>query len=82
MYRACMKDGHTEESAGLHKVTVNLIPEAWDAANATSKRRGITRTDAINRALQAYAFLEAEIDAGSEILIRRKDGEAQTVKFL
>lgn len=82
MYRACMSDGHAAETAELHKVTVNLIPKAWDAVAATSERLGITRTDTINRALQAYAFLEAEMAAGAEIIVRRQDGAAETVKFL
>ena len=67
----------------LHKVTVNLIPKAWDAANETSAWTGLTRTDVINRALQAYAWMERETARGGEILIRSKDGVTERlVQFL
>ena len=82
MYVAGMNDGPPPEGVTLHKVTVNLIPKAWDAVTATSERLGLTKTDTINRALQAYEFLEREAAEGSEVLIRRKDGKVEQVKFL
>ena len=82
MYNCCMEDGQTASPVELHKVTVNLIPKAWEAANETAALLGLSRTDVINRALQAYAYLEAAIAAGSEILVRPGDGEVEQVKFL
>lgn len=78
-----MTDGRTAGAGELHKVTVNLIPAAWDAANETAARTGLTRTDVINRALQAYAWMERETASGGEILIRSKDGVTERlVQFL
>lgn len=81
MYRACMEDGQTMSPAEFHKVTVNLIPKAWDAANETAERLGLSRTDVINRALQAYAFLEQAVAEGAQIVVARKTG-SEVVKFL
>lgn len=77
-----MKDGQTEPPTELHKVTVNLIPKAWDAANETATRTGLTRTDVINRALQVYAFFEQTAAEGGEVLVRSQDGRLNQVKFL
>jgi hypothetical protein len=77
MYRECMT-----VSEPMHKVTVNLIPKAWAAAEGTAERLRLTRTDVINRALQAYAYLEEQAAAGSEVLVRHPDGTVRQVMFL
>lgn len=77
-----MADTRTASTVELHKVTVNLIPKSWEAANATAGLLGLSRTDVINRALQAYAFLEAQVAAGNEMIVRSPGGDAQLVKFL
>ncbi len=87
MYDRCMVDTQSDGPAGStvehHKVTVNLIPKAWEAANETASLLGLSRTDVINRALQAYAFFEQVVAAGSEVLVRSGDGgELELVKFL
>jgi hypothetical protein len=41
----------------LVKVTVNLLPDAYKAIETAAEREGISRTDAINRALQVYETL-------------------------
>jgi hypothetical protein len=65
-----------------HKVTVNLIPRAWAAADDTASLLGLSRTDVINRALQAYAWFERATADGGEVLIRSKDGGVERVTFL
>jgi hypothetical protein len=77
MYRGCMND-----TQAVHKVTVNLIPKAWTAAAESAERLGLSRTDVINRALQAYAFLEEQITGGATILVRAADGTVSEVRFL
>jgi hypothetical protein len=82
MYNVCMTDAQPPESTGLHRVTVNLIQLAWDAANETAAQKGLTRTDVINRALQVYAYFERRIADGDEVLIRSRDGELTRERFL
>jgi hypothetical protein len=54
----------SEIPAGLVKVSVNLLPVAWKAIETAAEREGISRTDAINRALQAYETLTG-LDKGA-----------------
>ena len=77
-----MEDTQTASTVEFHKVTVNLIPKAWDAANATATLLGLSRTDVINRALQAYAFFEETRAGGSEVFVRSGDGSMTQVRFL
>jgi hypothetical protein len=81
-YNYRMVDDRAAEAAELHKITVKLIPRAWDAANETATLLGLTRTDVINRALQMYAYFERRIADGSEVFIRSKDGEMERESFL
>jgi hypothetical protein len=80
MYHACMKDGRTP--VDLHKVTVNLIPKAWEAVNETAARLGLSKTDVINRALQSYAYFDQVTADGGEVFVRSGDGNVNQVKFL
>jgi hypothetical protein len=63
-------------------VTVALIPAARAAVTQTAGRTGLSETDVINRALQAYAYLEEQVAAGSEVLVRHPDGTVHQVMFL
>jgi hypothetical protein len=65
-----------------HEFVVRLIPKAWTALEETAERLGLSKTDVANRALQAYAFLEEEMAAGAEVVLRHPSGEQSTVKFL
>lgn len=76
-----MSDGQNTGTTEFHKVTVNLIPKAWEAANTTAAHLGLSRTDVINRALQAYAFLEQVVADGGKIIVSRRGG-SEVVKFL
>jgi len=87
MYPECMTESQrvvstrAEAPGELHKVTVNLTQKSWDAANETAALLGLSRTDVINRALQAYAWLEQQAADGAEVLVQQ-DGETDRVKFL
>jgi hypothetical protein len=63
------------------RTSVILIPRAQLALDLTAERMGLSKTDVINRALQAYAFLEEEMTTGAKVLVRR--GEVtEEVHFL
>jgi hypothetical protein len=58
----------------LERVTVNLIARASRALQRVVDRTGDSKTDAINRAIQVYAYL-VEIDAnGGTITVRETKG--------
>lgn len=68
----------------LTKLTVNLIPRAADSLELAVKLSGDNKTDAVNRALQMYAYFLNAKEEGSEILIRENDesGTVSRLEFL
>jgi predicted transcriptional regulator len=63
------------------RMSVSLVPRAQEALDATAERTGLSKTDVINRALQAYAFLEEQWADGAKILVRRGE-TTEEVHFL
>lgn len=65
----------------LERVTVNFIPRASAALARGTEITKYSKTDFINRAVQAYTFLEEEAGRGHEILIRDESGEVSRIVF-
>ncbi len=63
------------------RVNVALIAEAVDAISKLQDRTGMKKTDLVNRALVIYEFLDAELRAGNQVLLRDPDGRDQLVKI-
>lgn len=57
-------------AANLERVTVNLAPRASHALEQAVGLTGDSKTDAINRALQVYAYIEQVMRDGGEVLVR------------
>ncbi len=66
----------------IEPVTVALIPAARAAVAQTAGRLGLSETDVINRAVVAYAFLEAVTEAGADVLVRWESGDTEKVTLL
>lgn len=58
-------NGKTE--GGLERVTINLTPRAARALELATQLTGDSKTDAINRAVQVYAYIEHIIANGGSI---------------
>lgn len=74
-----------EDSQGLAtgRITVALIPKAAEDLARLQAATGLSKTDIVNRAISLYEFLQAQIDAENDFIVRdRKTGESQLVKFL
>jgi hypothetical protein len=54
----------------LEKVTVNLTKRSVEALDDLVEATGKTKTDAINKALQVYAFIQRHLDAGGALYLR------------
>lgn len=66
---------------GLERVTVNLSPRAARALEIATGLTGESKTDAINRALQIYAFLEQVTENGGAVYARAAaDAEMERLK--
>lgn len=74
------------EAAGkepLVRVTVNLIPRASRALTLGTDSTGYSKTDFMNRAVQAYAYMEHVVACGGEILVRDPENdELVRLKFM
>ncbi len=64
------------------KVTVNLAVRAWGALDRVVERTGSTQTEALNRAVQLYEYLDAVIAAGGAVLVTDgADAERVRLRF-
>jgi hypothetical protein len=64
------------------RITVALIPKAGDLARL-QQRTSMSKTDIINRAISLYEFVQAQLDAENDLIVRdRRTGETQLVRFL
>lgn len=67
----------------FERVTVNLTEKSSQALAASVEISGDSKTDNINKALQAYAMLLRAQDAGGAVYLREKDGaELERLRFL
>jgi hypothetical protein len=62
-------------------ITVALVVKAADDLQLTRERTNLSKTDIVNRALSLYEFVDAELRAGAELIVRR-DGEDYHVKLM
>jgi hypothetical protein len=69
-------------SAG-RRVTVTLIPAAEADLRQLQERTGLSTTDLVNRAITTYAFFDAQLRAGHDIVTRNnRTGETRLVRLL
>lgn len=64
------------------RITVGLVPKTTEELKELQERTGLSKTDIVNRAITLYAFMEAQLQAGRELLVRRDSGEVELVRFL
>lgn len=79
---AAVVNAAREQPEVVARVNVGLIPDAATALQKLRERTGYKQVDIVNRALQIYEFVHAELTAGSTLVMRKPDGSEQTVKFL
>lgn len=78
------KLGATPQRAAVpERITVALIPKAGDDLQRLQDRTSLSKTDIANRAITLYEFIDAQLRAGRDVLVRDNDtGEMQTVRLL
>lgn len=67
--------------APADRITVALVAKAAADLQDTHERTRMSKTDIVNRAVSLYEFVEAEMSAGAELIVRR-DGQDYLVKLL
>jgi hypothetical protein len=80
--------GTRERSAGrrtnapLERVTVNLTARSAEALDQAVQLTGDSKTDAINRSLQLYAFIEHVLNGDGAVYIRETpDSELERLRL-
>lgn len=63
------------------RINAALIRESSEALTRLQARTGLSKTDAVNRAITVYEFIDAEIREGNEIIVRDSEGRDQLVKL-
>ncbi len=76
-----MPAGEENRSTVVDRVNVALIAEAVDALAKLQDRTGLKKVDLVNRALLVYEFVDAELKAGKQVLLRDAEGRDQLVKI-
>jgi hypothetical protein len=67
----------------LTRLTVNLVPKAEAALDKAVELSGDSKTDTVNRAIQAYAyFLKVKQDGGAVYVREHAGAERFQVEFL
>jgi hypothetical protein len=80
--RSDRRTDRRSDAGGIERVTVNLSARAARALELVTKLTGDTKTDAISRALQVYAFFEETTANGGSLYIQEgKDAPLQLVKI-
>src|ERR1700753_614867 len=65
------------------RITVSLVMTAEIGLRKLQERTNMSKTDLTNRAITSYEFIDAQQQAGRELIIRdRRTGESQVVRFL
>jgi hypothetical protein len=62
-------------------ITVALIPKVATDLQSIHERTRMSKTDIVNRAVSLYEFVDAEMSAGAELIVRR-DGDDYVVELL
>jgi hypothetical protein len=76
-------DGDAARPPVSERITVALIPKVGDELQRLQDRTSLSKTDLTNRAITLYEFIDAQLRAGRDVLIRDNDtGETQTVRLL
>lgn len=71
------RNGQEPEVAAT--ITVNLTRRSVEALDHTVQLTTLTKTDAVNRAIQVYDFIEEELQNCGEFFVRYPDGTTRKV---
>ena len=65
----------------VDRITVALVRKAATDLEITQDRTGLSKTDIVNRAISLYEFVDAELSADAELIVRR-NGKEHIIKLL
>jgi hypothetical protein len=73
----------SQRAGQVERITVALIARAADDLRQIQARTGLSKTDAVNRAISVYDFIDRQLTEGNDLILRSADtGKEQLVRFL
>ncbi len=63
----------------VSRVTVNLPTRVWEALEKAAKSDGITRTEALRRAIAIDLYLREQVRNGGSVMVETPDGHERLV---
>ena len=71
------------QTAIVERITVALVPQANGDLRKLQDRTTLSKTDLVNRAITLYEFIQGELSAGRQLLIRDPESkQEQLVRIL
>jgi hypothetical protein len=64
------------------RITVNITRKTANSLNSRAIKEQVTKTDIVNRSINAYAYLAEIQDDGWNIILRNEQGIEERVRFL
>ncbi|MEU6984087.1 hypothetical protein ABZ946_11735 [Streptomyces sp. NPDC046324] len=61
---------------------MTLVPPAVQAIADLTDSTGLSKADVINRAVQIYAYLDAQTRDGADLLLRGRDGAPEKIHIV
>lgn len=74
---------HTSSNRPITKISANFIARAMEALDQAAELTGDSRTDVLNRSVQVYAYLCAQMEQGKLVVVEDPaTGERERIVFL
>jgi hypothetical protein len=64
------------------RYSVTFVPPAVQAIAELTESTGLSKADVINRAVQIYAYLEAQKRTGADLVLRGPDGTPEKLHIV
>jgi hypothetical protein len=65
----------------LTRTTVNLPVDLWDEFGDRARRRGISKSEALRRALWLYNLVDSRLASECDFIVVWPDGDEETIKL-
>ena len=83
MTNAAESSAEVTRTAEAARITIALVAKAAADLTRLQSATGMSKTDVVNRAISLYEFVDAQLRAGRDLIVRDPEtGEAQLVKLL
>jgi hypothetical protein len=76
------KSANRPRSTANERYSVTLVPPAVEAIAELTASTGLSKADVINRAVQIYAYLDAQTQGGADLLLRPPGGAPEKLHII